>query len=41
MEAKYNEIKLDNSNSDFIVIQHFLTYIHFPQAPNRMRILLT
>ena len=39
--SKYKEIKLENSNSDFIVVRHFLAYIHSPQSPNRMRVLLT
>ena len=39
--SKYNEIKLKNSNSDFIVVRHFLAYVHSPQAPNRVRVPLT
>ena len=39
--SKYNEIELENSNSDFIVVRHFLAYFHSPQAPNRVRIPLT
>ena len=39
--TKYNEIELENSNSDFIVVRHFLTYIHSPQTPNRVRVPLT
>ena len=32
--SKYNEIELENSNSNFIVVQHFFAYVHSPQAPN-------
>ena len=39
--SKYKEIKLENSNSDFIVVRHFLAYFHSPQAPNRVRVPLT
>ena len=39
--SKYNEIELENSNSNFIVVQHFLAYVHSPQAPNRVRVPLT
>ena len=39
--SKYKEIKLENSNSDFIVVWHFLAYIHSPQSPNRARVPLT
>ena len=35
---KYKEIRLKKANSDFMVVQHFLTYIHSPQAPNRVRV---
>ena len=38
---KYKEIELENSNSDFIVVRHFLVYVHSPQSPNRVRIALT
>ena len=38
---EYKEIKLEKSNSDFIVVRHFLAYVHFPQAPNRLRVPLT
>ena len=31
---KYKEIELEKSNSDFIVVRHFLAYVHSPQAPN-------
>ena len=31
---KYKEIRLEKANSDFIVVQHFLAYIHSPQALN-------
>ena len=37
----YKEIKLEKSNSDFIVVRHFLAYVNFPQAPNRLRVPLT
>ena len=39
--SKYKEIELEKSNSDFIVVRHFLTYVHSPQAPNRVRVPLT
>ena len=39
--SKNNEIELENSNLDFIVVWHFLTYVHFPQVPNRVRVPLT
>ena len=35
------EIELENSNSDFIVVRHFLAYVHSPQSPNRVRVPLT
>ena len=35
---KYKEIRLEKSNPDFIVVQHFLAYIHSPQTPNRVRV---
>ena len=38
---KNKEIELENSNSDFIVVRHFLTYVHSPQALNRVRVPLT
>ena len=38
---KNKEIELENSNSYFIVVRHFLAYIHSPQAPNRVRVPLT
>ena len=37
--SKYKKIKLENSNSDFIVVRHFLAYVHSPQAPNRVRVI--
>ena len=40
-KSKYKEIELEKSNSYFIVVRHFLTYIHSPHAPNRVRIPLT
>ena len=36
--SKYKEIELEKSNSDFIVVQHFLAYVHSPQASNRVRV---
>ena len=39
--SKYNEIELENLNSSFIVVRHFLAYIHSPQAPNQVRVPLT
>ena len=38
---KNKEIELKNSNSGFIVVRHFLAYIHSPQSPNRVRVPLT
>ena len=42
IQAQYNkknkEIELENSNSDFIVVRHFLAYVHYPQSPNRVRV---
>ena len=38
---KNKKIELENSNSDFIVVRHFLTYVHFPQPPNRVRVPLS
>ena len=35
---KYKEIRLEKANSDCIMVQHFLTYIHSPQAPSRVRV---
>ena len=32
--SKYKEIELEISNSNFIMVRHFLAYIHSPQAPN-------
>ena len=32
--SKYKEIELEKSNSNFIVVRHFLAYIHSPQALN-------
>ena len=32
--SKYKEIELKKSNSDFIVVRHFLAYVHSSQAPN-------
>ena len=28
------EIELENSNSGFVVVRHFLAYVHSPQSPN-------
>ena len=39
--SKYKGIELEKSNSDFIVVRHFLAYIHSPQAPNLVRVPLT
>ena len=39
--SKYKRIELENSNSDFIVVQHFLAYVHSPQSPNRVRVPLS
>ena len=44
VQAQYKqnkEIELENSNSSFIVVQHFLAYVHSPQSPNRVRVPLT
>ena len=30
---KYKERRLERENSDFIVVQHFLAYVHSPQPP--------
>ena len=38
---KNKEIELENSNSDFIVVRHFLAYVHSSQSPNRVRVPLT
>ena len=38
---KNKEIELENSNSGFIVVRHFLAYVHSPQSFNRVRIPLT
>ena len=38
---KNKEIELKNLNSDFIVVQHFLAYVHSPQSPNWVRVPLT
>ena len=35
------EIELENSNSGFIVVRHFLAYVHSPQSPNQVRVPLT
>ena len=35
---KYKKIRLEKANSNFIVVRHFLAYIHYPQAPNRVRV---
>ena len=35
---KNKEIELENSNSDFIVVRHFLAYVHSPQSSNRVRV---
>ena len=39
--SKYKWIELENSNSDFIVVRHFLAHVHFPQSPNRVRVPLS
>ena len=39
--SKYKGIELENSNSDFIVVRHFLAYVHSPQSPNRVRVPLS
>ena len=39
--SKYKEIELEKSNSNFILVWHFLAYVHSPQAPNRVRVPLT
>ena len=41
IEAKNKEIELEKANSDFIVVRHFLAYVHSSQSPNRVRVLLT
>ena len=33
-------MELEKSNSDFIVVRHFLAYVHSPQSPNRVRVQL-
>ena len=38
IEANIKRIELENSNSDFIVIRHFLAYVHSSQSPNRVRV---
>ena len=38
---KYKVIELEKLNSDFIVVWHFLDYVHSPQAPNLVRVPLT
>ena len=38
---KNKKIELKNSNSGFIVVQHFLAYVHSPPSPNRVRVPLT
>ena len=38
MKHRYKEIKLERANSDFIVVQHFLAYVHSPQAPNQVKV---
>ena len=35
---KYKEIELEKTNSDFIMVWHFLAYIHSPQVHNRVRV---
>ena len=40
-KSKYKEIRLEKLNSDFIVVWHFIAYVHSSQAPNRVRIPLT
>ena len=30
IEAKNKKIELEKTNSDFIVVRHFLTYVHSP-----------
>ena len=39
--SKYKEIELEKSNSYFIMVRHFFTYVHSPQTPNWMRVPLT
>ena len=39
--SKNKEVELEKANSDFIVIRHFLAYVHSPQSPNRVKVLLT
>ena len=38
---KNKEIEWENLNLDFIVVRHFLAYVHSPQSPNRVRVSLT
>ena len=41
VQAQYEqnkEIELENSNSGFIVVRHFLAYVHSPQSPNRVKV---
>ena len=38
--SKNKKIELENSNSSFIVVRHFHAYVHSPQSPNRVRVLL-
>ena len=40
-KSKYKEIRLEKSNSDFVVVRHFLAYVHSPQTLNRVRVPLT
>ena len=44
MQTQYKqnkEIELENSNSGFIMVRHFLAYVHSPQSPNQVRVPLT
>ena len=44
VQAQYKqnkETELENSNSGFIVVQHFFAYVHSPQSPNRVGVPLT
>ena len=37
---KYKVIRLERVNLDFIMVQHFLVYVHYPQAPNQIKVSL-
>ena len=39
-KKKNKKIELENSNLSFIVVRHFHAYVHSPQSPNRVRVLL-